>query len=227
MNLLLCAAMGYAMGNINPAYIAGKMHGFDIRSRGSGNAGASNATLLMGKAIGLLCALWDILKSFFAYRLAKILFPMMVYAGILASVCCILGHIFPFWMKFSGGKGLASMGGMVLAYDWRLFLILLVAESAVALLVNYICVMPLLLCLILPAVYGFQTGDFVGFILLCMLIPVVFYKHIPNLQRIAKGQEARLSWLWNAKAEEERLKNHFSVLEWKQLNRTKKQNKPS
>jgi len=217
MNYLLCAAMGYLIGNVNPAYILGKKRGFDIRGRGSGNAGATNATLVMGKAVGALCALLDIFKSYVAYKLARLLFPLLSCAGILASVGCVFGHIFPFWMKFSGGKGLASMGGMVLAHDWRLFLILLVAETAFALIVNYICVMPLSLCVIFPVIYGFQTHDLIGVALLVFLIPVIFYKHLPNLRRIANNQEARLSWLWNAKEEEARLKEKFSEEEWNQI----------
>ena len=217
MAFILCASMGYLIGNINPSYMLGLLRGFDIRDRGSGNAGASNATMIMGKAVGGICALLDIFKSFFAYRLARLLFPTLVYASVLASVCCVLGHIFPFWMKFSGGKGLASMGGMVLAHDWRLFLILLIAEAAFALIVNYICIMPLSLCLVFPVIYGVQTHDLIGVLLLVLLIPVIFYKHLPNLKRIAAGREMRLSWLWNAKAEETRLKNNMPEEEWNRI----------
>lgn len=224
MEFIFCSAMGYLIGNINPAYLLGRRRGFDIRRRGSGNAGATNATLVMGKAVGLFCALFDIFKSFFAYKLAKLLFPLTTYAGILVSICCVLGHIFPFWMHFNGGKGLASMGGMVLAYNWRLFLILLAAEVILALIINYICIMPLSLCLIFPVIYALQTSDVIGTLLLLTLIPVVFYKHIPNLRRIAAGQEARLSWLWNAKAEEERLKKRFSDEEWNRIYRKSDQN---
>lgn len=116
------------------------------------------------------------------------------------------------------------MGGMVLAYNWRLFLILLAAEVILALINHYICVMPLSLCLIFPVIYTLQTSDAIGTLLLLALIPVVFYKHIPNLRRIAAGQEARLSWLWNAKDEEERLKKRFSDEEWNRIYRKSDQN---
>lgn len=211
--------MGYFLGTINPAYIFGKLRGFDIRGRGSGNAGATNVTLVMGKAAGALCAVLDIFKSYFAYKLARMLFPALTYAGILASCACILGHIFPAWMGFAGGKGLACMGGLVLAYDAKLFLILLVIEVLLTLISNYICVMPLSLCVILPVIYAWQTGDAAGTLLLASLIPVVVYKHLPNLQRILTGQEARISWLWNAKKEEERLKEKFSEQEWNKIYR--------
>lgn len=211
--------MGYLFGMFNPAYIFGRLRGFDIRRRGSGNAGATNVTLVMGKAAGSLCAALDIFKSFIAYKLAKLLFPALTYAGILAGCACVIGHIFPAWMNFAGGKGLASMAGLVLAYDARLFLCLLVIEVLLALIVNYICVMPLSLCVIFPAIYALQTGNPIGTLLLAALIPVIVYKHLPNIRRILAGQEAHVSWLWNAKKEEARLKERFSEQEWKKIYR--------
>lgn len=219
MHVILCGAMGYLLGSINPAYLFGKLRGFDIRNRGSGNAGATNVTLIMGKAAGFLCAVLDILKSFIAYRLAKALFPLTAFAGILASCACIIGHIFPVWMNFAGGKGLACIGGLILAYDWELFLLLLTFEIILALVVNYICVMALSISVIFPAIYTAQTGDLIGTLLLCALIPVVYYKHLPNIKRILEGKEARVSWLWNAKDEEERLKERFDDQEWKKIYR--------
>lgn len=219
MDFILCSTMGYLLGTINPAYIFGRIRGFDIRKRGSGNAGATNVTLVIGKAAGALCAALDILKSFVAYKLARMLFPMLAYAGILAGCACILGHIFPAWMNFSGGKGLACIGGLILAYDAKVFLLLLTLEVLLALAVNYICVMALSVSVIFPAVYLWQTGEIIGTLLLAALIPVIFYKHLPNLKRILTGQEARLSWLWNAKAEENRLKKRFSEQEWNRMAR--------
>jgi len=217
MHVVFCGAMGYLLGSINPAYIFGKLRGFDIRKRGSGNAGATNVTLVMGKAVGLVCALLDIFKSFIAYRLAKALFPLSAFAGVLAGCACILGHIFPVWMGFAGGKGLACIGGLILAYNWKLFLLLLAMEIILALITNYICVMALSITLIFPVIYAVQTGDVTGTLLLCTLIPVVYYKHLPNIRRILSGREARLSWLWNAKAEEDRLKAKYDDQEWDRI----------
>ena len=219
MHVVFCGTMGYLLGSVNPAYIFGRLRGFDIRHRGSGNAGATNVTLVMGKAAGLLCALLDIFKSFLAYRLAKALFPLTAFAGVLASCACIIGHIFPVFMHFAGGKGLACIGGMILAYDWKLFLMLLALEIALALVTNYVCVMALSICVIFPAIYAAQTGDVTGTMLLCALIPVVYYKHMPNIRRIIEGREARVSWLWNPKQEEDRLEARFDDEEWKKIYR--------
>ena len=217
MNVLLCAGMGYLLGMINPAYIFGKLHGLDVRKVGSKNAGATNATMIMGKKTGFLCMLIDVFKAFTAYKAAVRLFPMLTFAGILAGVGCILGHIFPAWMHFSGGKGLACMLGMMLAHDWKIFLTLLIAEVALVLLVGYICMMALTLSVIFPVVYLLSTADLIGFGVLAMLIPVIVYKHLPNIRRILTGGELRISLLWNTKAEEERIEKQYSPQEWKTL----------
>ena len=217
MNVILCAAMGYVLGMINPAYIFGRLNGFDIRRFGSGNAGATNATMIMGKATGVVCMLLDVLKGFAAYKLAAKLFPTLVFAGALAGMACILGHIFPAWMGFSGGKGLASLLGVMLAHNWKLFIALLIAEILLVLMMGYICVMALSLSVIFPAAYMIGTGDLIGMCVLAMLIPVVVYKHLPNIQRIMQGKELRISWLWNAKAEEARVEGNFSAQEWKRI----------
>lgn len=99
-----------------------------LHGRGCGKAGAANVTLVIGKIASLICALPDIFKSYASYKLAKLLFTLLPFAGILASTACIFGHLFLFRMNFSGGKELAHMGGMILAYNWHLFLILLAVE---------------------------------------------------------------------------------------------------
>lgn len=215
MNVLLCVLMGYLLGMINPAYIFGKLHGFDIRKYGSGNAGATNATLIMGKGTGLICMFLDVFKAFAAYKTAVRLFPMLACAGVLAGTACVLGHIFPVWMRFDGGKGLACMLGMMLAHDWKLFILLFVTEVLLVLLCGYICAMALSLSVIFPAAYVIGTGDWIGMCVLAVLIPVVIYKHKSNICRILEGKEMRVSWLWNAKQEEARIEKNYSEQEWK------------
>ena len=150
-------------------------------------------------------------------RLAKKLFPLLAFAGALSGMFCVLGHIFPVWMGFAGGKGLACLGGLVLGHSWRLFLALLIAEILLTLAVGYICVMALTLSVLFPVIYGLSTRDLTGALILAGLIPVVYYKHLPNLKRIFEGREARISWLWNAEAEEARLEKQYSGSEWKQI----------
>lgn len=205
MNYLYAILIGYAIGAINPSYLIAKACGFDIRKRGSGNAGASNVLILFGKALGISCALFDIAKATAAIHLAVLLFPSTPFVFSVTAVAAIIGHIFPFYMRFRGGKGLACLGGAILAFDWRVFLIMLALEAIFAVIVNYICFVPLTACVIFPVVYGLMSQDLWGALILCITIPIFFIKHFENFVRIKNGTEARLSFLWNKKAELERM----------------------
>ena len=209
MNKVLCFLFGYFIGTINPAYLLGKMKGMDIRTQGSGNAGASNAVILMGKTKGALCALFDISKAFLVYKIARRLFPIIRIAGLLAACGCILGHIFPIWMKFRGGKGLACLAGMILAYDWKIFCMLLLAEIAIVLIVDYICMEAITGSMMFPVVYMVTGGEPIGIWLLAGVALVIVFKHLENIKRIKEGKELHLSYLWNKDKEIERLKQNM------------------
>ena len=197
MKYLFCIIIGYLIGTINPSYMIGKLKGVDIRHKGSKNAGASNALILFGKTLGVACALFDIAKAALAIWLCGKLFPELTYSFAVTGVSCILGHIFPFYMKFRGGKGLACLGGMILAFDWRVFLIMLSCEIVVAIVTNYICFVPLSASVVFPIVYGIMRHDWWGALILCLVIPVMFFKHKENLKRIKQGTEMPFNFLWN------------------------------
>lgn len=205
MNVIGCILLGYLVGGINPAYLVGKRKGFDIRHRGSGNAGASNALIVMGKKAAIFSALFDIFKAFLVASFAAQLFRKMVYSKILAGVACIIGHIFPVFMNFRGGKGLACFGGVILAYNWRLFVVMLLAELLLVLLVDYICIVPITASLAFSFIYAVHTEDNVGTLLLLGCAAVIFFKHVENIRRIRNGTEAHFSFLWKREEEIERL----------------------
>ena len=106
---------------------------------------------------------------------------------------------------------------MILAHDWKLFLILLAAEVMLVLLAGYICLMALSLSVIFPVAYLLSSGDLTGFLVLVLLVPVVVYKHLPNIRRIISGGELRVSWLWNSQAEEARVEKKYTSTEWNSL----------
>lgn len=209
MRAILCILIGYMLGTVNPSYLVGKARGIDVKREGSHNAGASNAIMLMGKAVGIACGLFDIFKAYAAYTLCAALFPVLEYAGIVAGAGCVLGHIFPVWMRFRGGKGLACLGGTILAHDWKFFCLLLAAEIALVLLVSYICVVAITASVVFPVAYAVGGGHIVGIAALSVVAIVMLIKHQENLVRIQKGREVRVSYLWNKAAEEERLKGKY------------------
>ena len=147
--------------------------------------------------LGVACALFDSAKATFAIWLCGKLFPELTYSFAVTGVASILGHIFPFYMKFKGGKGLACLGGMILAFDWRVFLVMLACEIVVALVTNYICFVPLTASVVFPLVYGIMRKDLIGALILCLMIPVMIFKHKENLVRIKKGTEMPFNFLWN------------------------------
>lgn len=197
MKYVLCLLIGYVTGTINPSYIIARLRGFDIREKGSGNAGASNALILFGKVLGIGCALFDIAKAAFAIWLCGRLFPGLACSLAITGVACILGHVFPFYMKFKGGKGLACLGGMILAFDWRVFLIMLAAEIVLAIVTDYICFVPLTASAVFPILYGLMRRDLWGALIIALILPLMLYKHKENLKRIKQKTELPFSFLWN------------------------------
>ena len=208
MAYLISALLGYGLGCINPAYILARLNGFDIREKGSKNAGASNIIITLGKARGFFCAAFDIAKATLAVLLTGWFFTSVDTFAVTAAAS-ILGHIFPFYMDFRGGKGLACLGGVILAYDLRVFGIMVAAELVILLLTKYICFVPITASAALPFVYGFMRRDLWGALLLGAVAVVIFIKHFVNLKRIWEGSELRITYLWNRDNEARRLKKYY------------------
>ena len=115
--------MGYLIGCISPSYLIGRKKGYDVRTSGSCNAGASNTVIMAGKAAGIFVALFDILKATAACKLGAVLLPELEYAWQITGVSCVVGHMFPVFLGFRGGKGVVTTAAMMLLLDWRVFLI--------------------------------------------------------------------------------------------------------
>ena len=222
--IILCFLFGYLLGGINPAYIFGRIRGIDIRKKGSKNAGASNAVILLGKAVGIFSAIFDIAKAAAAFWLAPVIFNQfggLPLAAEIAGVAAIVGHIFPVYMKFRGGKGTACLGGVLLAIDWRLLLIMLAVEILLVLVTDYLCLMPITAVLIIPVLYGLlgsdgngwllnATGGWWGAAILAVSSVVVLIVNIKNIKRILHGTEMHLSYAWskNKQAELDRIQTN-------------------
>ncbi len=202
---LACVAAGYFIGCINPAFIIGRIKGYDVRSSGSKNAGASNTVIMAGKLAGVLVALLDIFKAALSWRLCQALFPQFALAGILGGVACILGHMFPVFLHFCGGKGLACIGGVVLAYDPATFLIMLAITCVIGFATNYIAIATVSIAAIWPVYYGVTTGFWAGAAVLAVPFVPILLRHMTNFRRIRTGEELRLNFLWKKDSELERI----------------------
>ena len=199
--VLGCCVIGYLLGNINPAFLFARLKGYDPRVDGSGNAGASNAFILAGKFAFFATAILDILNAFLACRLCRWLFPSLSVSEQIGGVACILGHMFPVTLRFRGGKGLASLGGVILSWDWKIFLALLALAVLIAFLTNYICFVAPTMSLLFPALYYWRTRFWpAALVLLIPAVPII-WKHAENIRRIREGTEVRMSYLWNKDGE--------------------------
>ena len=191
LSYVLIALAGYLLGSANLAYFIARRRGFDIRRTGTGNPGASNAMMLLGWKTGILVALHDIGKAVLATLVCGLLFPELPLSRELAGAACILGHLFPFYLAFRGGKGFASALGMIAALNWRFALVLGVAIVAVVLITDYIVAGTVLTVVSYP-VYCFATRQLVAAALLAGIALIILFKHQANFVRIWKGTEVGL-----------------------------------
>ena len=192
MAYILIVLTAYLMGCSNLALYISKMKQVDIRTGGSGNLGASNATALLGWRIGILVALHDIGKAALAVMLAKLYFPELPLAGAVAGVASVLGHIFPFYLKFKGGKGFASYFGMTLALNWKFALVIAVLVLLVTVITDYIVAGTTLTIVTVPGYLGIAEHSVLLALTLCIATAVIVYKHRMNYVRIYKGTEIGL-----------------------------------
>ena len=181
--------LSYLLGSSSMSWYLSKIKKVNLRAGGSGNLGASNAVALMGWKAGILVGIHDIGKSILAVLLAQMLFPGVDYIGAVAGVASVLGHIFPFYLKFKGGKGFASYLGMTIALNWKLALVILLIVVLVTLITDYIVVGTVTTVLSVPTYLGITSHSWILAAILCVATVVILYKHRENYVRIYNGTE--------------------------------------
>ena len=191
MGYVIVIFAAYLLGCSNMAVYLAKWKKVDLKN-GSGNPGTSNATILMGWSAGVIVGIHDIGKAVLAVILAERIFPDLEFIGAAAGVACVLGHIFPFYMGFRGGKGFASYLGMTLALNWKFALIILAVVVIVTLVTDYIVVGTVTTVVTVPVVMGILTQSAVLAVILCVATAVILYKHRENFARMRNGTEIGL-----------------------------------
>jgi glycerol-3-phosphate acyltransferase PlsY len=192
MNYFLSLLLGYGLGSLSPAALLSKLKQQDLRKQGTHNLGASNTMLVMGKKWGALVMLFDIFKGFFSVKLAKCLFPQLFAAELVAGLGAVLGHIFPFYLGFRGGKGLAAFGGLVLGYDPVLFCILLILGLVLMLIFNCSVAMPMSAAPLFAIVSGIRSQSLVVFCLTALSSILIIVKHWSNIEKGRSGKDLNI-----------------------------------
>ena len=193
INSIISMLIGYAFGCIQSAYLIGRVVGkMDIREHGSGNAGASNVTTIMGVKYGAMVGVIDILKGTLAVLVVKALFPESPQLAFLSGLMAIMGHMFPVFLHFRGGKGVATLIGMMAGVNVLLgvlFALLVIVPAAIA---DYIVFGSLTSFVGLPIVTFFNHFSLWVLIFSLALTAVVFFLHRKNLQRVFAGEETTI-----------------------------------
>lgn len=200
--IVLCALIGYLLGSLNFALIlSGKMYKDDIRKHGSKNAGTTNMMRTYGNKAAGLTILGDMLKAVVAVLLGALILGLY-YGGYAAALGCVVGHVFPVFFGFKGGKGVATAAAAILVLNPLAFLCVLGVFLLCVIFTRYISLGSVLGAAVFPLItfytcFGNKTiASGSGFAFLCAFIiaVIVIVKHHANLSRLAHGTESKFSF---------------------------------
>lgn len=181
--------VGYLSGCFNLAYIISKVKKVDLQNTGSKNLGASNTFITVGKGLGVLVGACDIFKCTIVILIIRAIFPDIEYLPYITGVACVIGHMFPFYLKFKGGKGFASFLGMSLGIHWKYFIVIGICIILITLLTKYIVLATMATVISYPIFLIFSTSNWNVVTMVALLSCIIIIKHLKNLIRIAKGEE--------------------------------------
>ncbi len=192
MAYFAAALLGYLLGCSNMALYLAKWKRLDLRSSGSGNLGASNAAITMGWWAGIVTAVHDAGKALLAVWLTRWLLPEAPWLDLAAGAACVIGHIFPVFLRFRGGKGLASYMGMLLALDWRLMLAVMGMLVVITVVTDYLVIGTVAAAVLVPVALGLLEKSWWPVLILGPLALVILVQHRANYVRILRGTEIGL-----------------------------------
>ena len=186
---LLILLLGYLLGSLSPSALLSKLKKANLRNQGTKNLGATNTMLILGKGYGAFVMLFDIAKAYVAVELAIKLFPAAFYSGLISGCAAVVGHIFPFYMKFKGGKGLAAYGGMILGLDPLLFLILLAIAIAAMLITNHAIAMTVSATVLFPIFFVIRSGELLAFLIVTGISALILSRHTGSILEAIHGED--------------------------------------
>ena len=188
MDYLVAGIASYLMGSIPFGLILTKIFlNKDIREIGSGNIGATNALRTGNKAIGYSTLMFDIAKAVIPVIYVKINYPDLIY---VASLCAFLGHVFPIWLKFKGGKGVATYVGILFSINILLGLIFVASWGIIFLLFRYSSLSSLVGSMSVP-IYILITGQINNAIFFAIMFILIFFTHRENIKRLKNKEESK------------------------------------
>lgn len=211
ISYIICAIIAYLIGSISFAVIfTKKIKGFDVREKGSKNAGSTNVLRTAGKGVAVLTLICDIAKGIVAIaialligKIAKLSDDSSALLVEIAGICVVLGHTFPIFFKFKGGKGVATSLGVLLMTNWRIGLICLVFALVVMAISKMVslgsisaAILYPILCIFINESYlvGGKDAHFSYVVFALILALIVILNHRTNIKRLLRGEENKLSF---------------------------------
>lgn len=201
MNIVLLILFAYLLGSIPSALWIGKLfYKTDIREHGSGNLGGTNTFRTLGVKAGLIVSILDVLKG-----TAAVLLPLLPYFTdtdvhpLVLGVIAVIGHMYPIFANFKGGKAVATSGGVILGYHWPIFVLMLLCFFIILKLSKMVSFTSMVLAVIgLVYTIGynlFYQTDIPFLIVIALFAIFIFYRHRANIVRIKAGTEPKVKWL--------------------------------
>lgn len=193
MKIIASLLIGYLVGCFQSAYIISRLKGrIDIRKYGSGNAGTTNVIRVMGWKAGLLTFFMDFLKVMIGVYVGSLIFGDMLF-GYYAGVGVVIGHNYPVFLGFRGGKGIAATVGLLISVDWRIGLIIIGMMTVIIFVSRYVSLGSIVMAISIPILMAiFHTDQWQYIVLGGVLMVSALYTHRANIKRLLRGEENKL-----------------------------------
>lgn len=206
MSRIICLAVGYLFGLFQTGYLYGLLHHVDIRTKGSGNSGSTNVLRVMGVKAGAIVFCGDFFKTLIPCVIVRYLFhdqpDLAVLMVLYTALGVILGHNYPFYMNFRGGKGIAATAGLIASLDLRVLLACFIAFSLVVAVTRFVSLGSLVVASIFLAMmiwfggrgdYGLGSQYLTEFYILSACVTgLAFWRHRSNIVRLIHGEENKI-----------------------------------
>lgn len=205
LSLIISSVLGYLIGSINTSIILSKAKKNDIRNHGSGNAGATNTLRVMGKGAAALVLLGDALKAVVSILLAWLVATRLhqgaetiAYSKYLAALFTVIGHNFPVFFGFKGGKGIITSVAVIFMTDWRIGIIVLLVGVLLIVLTRFVSVGSLSGCVLYPLfVFAFNSGEPILYKEMQLVLAIILgllgiFRHKNNIEKLLKGTESKI-----------------------------------
>ena len=194
--VVLCMFIPYLIGSINPAIIFSRLFfNDDIREHGSGNAGTTNTLRTYGKRMAVLILFLDFLKAVISVIIGSLILPSQLGGGAIAGIFVILGHSFPVYYNFRGGKGVACLGGVVLMLSPISFVILISLFIAIVLMSKFVSLGSVMCVMLWPVIhFAFYPLEAWTTIASIVIMIIIVFMHRENIKRLMAGKESKISF---------------------------------